>query len=267
MLAPEIVKGRWLQPGDTDALVANDRLASRLAGFEPGAEVRLAMGPADVRWRVVGIAREPFSPTLAYVPLAFFESRGHGGTTNSLRLVLADAAPLAMPAAKERLDESLEAVGVRALSSSSRYDGRRGFDEHMLMIHVFLFVMALVLGAVGGLGLATTMSLNVLERRREMGVLRAIGASPLAVWRIVIVEGALTGLASGIVAVVIAWPVSRALGDLLVTLMFRTRLDFVFEPLGVLGWLAISITLGVVASFVPAWHASRHPVREALAHE
>ena len=267
MLAPEIVKGRWLLPGDTKALVANDRLAARLAGFEPGAEVTLAMGPSQVSWQVVGIAREPFSPSVAYVPLAFFESHGHGGTTNSLRLALDDAAPAAMPAAKERLDESLDAFGVRALTSSSRYDGRRGFDEHMLMIYVFLLVMSLILGAVGGLGLMTTMSLNVLERRREMGVLRAIGASPLLVWRIVIVEGAAIGLMSGVLATLLAWPVSRLLGDLLVTLMFRTRLDFVFEPLGVLSWLAISITLGVVASFVPAWHASRHPVREALAHE
>jgi hypothetical protein len=78
---------------------------------------------------------------------------------------------------------------------------------------------------------------------------------------IVIVEGAAIGLMSGILAALLAWPVSRGLGDLLVTLMFRTRLDFVFEPLGLLGWLTISITLGVVASFVPAWHASRHPVR------
>jgi len=225
------------------------------------------MGPAQVAWQVVGIAREPFSPNVAYVPLAFFESHGHGGTTNSLRLTLDDAAPATMPAAKERLDASLDALGVRALSSTSRYDGRRGFDEHMLMIDVFLLVTALILGAVGGLGLTTTMSLNVLERRREMGVLRAIGASPRLVWRIVIVEGALVGLMSGLLAALLAWPVSRGLGDLLVTLMFRTRLDFVFEPVGLVGWLAISITLGVLASFVPAWHASRHPVREALAHE
>jgi len=267
MLAPEIVEGRWLRAGDTNALVANDRLAARLPGFKPGASISLAMGPAQVTWQVVGIAREPFSPGLAYVPLGFFEAHGHGGTTNSLRLVLDDATPLAMPGAKERLDQSLDAEGVRALSSSSRYDGRRGFDEHMLMIYVFQLVMSLILAAVGGLGLTTTMSLNVLERRREMGVLRAIGASPRAVWRIVIVEGAAIGLMSGVLAGLLAWPASRALGDLLVTLMFRSRLDFVFEPLALPSWLLVSIALGVVASFVPAWHASRHSVREALAHE
>jgi putative ABC transport system permease protein len=252
MMAPEIVKGRWLRPGDTNVLVANDRLAARLPALEPGASVTLAIGPEQVTWQVVGVTREAFSPGVAYVPLAFFESHGPGGTTNSLRLTLDDATPAAMPAAKERLDASLDAEGIRALASNSRYDGRRGFDEHMLMIYVFLLVMALILGAVGGLGLATTMSLNVLERRREMGVLRAIGASPGLVLRMVLLEGAAVGLMSGILAAILAWPVSQGIGDLLVTLMFRTRLDFVFEPLGLLSWLAISIVLGVVASAVPA---------------
>ena len=63
----------------------------------------------------------------------------------------------------------------------------------MLMIYVFLIVMSGVLAGVGGLGLMTTMSLNVLERRREMGVLRAIGATPAAVWAIVVAEGAVIG--------------------------------------------------------------------------
>src|SRR4029450_7497590 len=110
----------------TSALGATDGLAARLTGFEPGASVTLSMGPAQVPWQVVGIAREPFSPSVAYVPLAFFESHGHAGTTNSLRLSLDDAAPAAMPAAKERLDASLDALGGRGGSSTSRYDGRRG---------------------------------------------------------------------------------------------------------------------------------------------
>ena len=267
MLAPEIVEGRWLRAGETDALVANERLVTRLPGLKAGGEITLAMGPAESSWRVVGIVREPFSPALAYVPLAFFEAHGHAGVTNSLRLLLDDASPAAIAGAKERVDRALEGEDVRALASSSRYDGRRGFDEHMLMIQVFLIVMASILAGVGGLGLTTTMSLNVLERRREMGVLRAIGASPSAVWRIVVAEGVVVSSLSGVLAALLAWPVSRALGDLLVGLMLGGRLDFVIEPLGPPGWLVLSILLGVVASLLPARQASRHSVREALAHE
>ena len=66
----------------------------------------------------------------------------------------------------------------------------------MAMIYWFLIVMSGILAGVGGLGLMTTMSLNVLERRREMGVLRAIGATPAMVWRLVVAEGAFVALLS-----------------------------------------------------------------------
>jgi putative ABC transport system permease protein len=113
----------------------------------------------------------------------------------------------------------------------------------------------------------TTMSLNVLERRREMGVLRAIGATPRVVWLMVIIEGLLIGILSWTIAAVLAWPVSKALGDALVRAMLRGGLDFVFEPWGLLIWLIVSISVSAAGSFIPAWKASRTTVREALAYE
>ncbi|MEO8035139.1 MAG: FtsX-like permease family protein [Acidobacteriota bacterium] len=146
-------------------------------------------------------------------------------------------------------------------------EGRFGFDQHMLMIYVALIIMSSMIGLVGGLGLMTTMSLNVLERRREVGVLRAIGATPRAVLLMLVAEGSVVAVASWILATIAAWPLSRSLGDSLVTKMFHSGLDFTFALRGPAIWLAISLVLGVVASIVPALHASRLPVREALSHE
>ena len=156
---------------------------------------------------------------------------------------------------------------MRAQTSLSNADRRVGFDEHMRMIYVFLIVMSAVLAAVGGLGLMTSMSLNVLERRREMGVLRAIGASPRTVWLIVVAEAVATASLSWALAALVAWPFSRALADLLARGLFRTGLEFVFEPSGLLVWLSVCVLLAAVASLLPAWHASRCPVREAIAYE
>jgi putative ABC transport system permease protein len=65
----------------------------------------------------------------------------------------------------------------------------------------------------------------------------------------------------------LAWPVSKIVGDTFVRALFRGGLDFSFETIGLVIWLLVSIALSAVASFVPAWRASRTTVREALAYE
>ena len=267
LLKLDILEGRDLLPGDTDAIVLNTALAAKDPHMKVGNTVALRMGPAQLSWQVVGIAREPFSPAVAYIPRARFDQLGgHTGMANNVRLVLDKTDAASIGAVRASLDRNLEREGIRALASSSKAESRFAFDQHMLMIYVFLIVMSSIIAGVGGLGLMTTMSLNVLERRREMGVLRAIGASPAVVWLIVAAEGVVIGVLSWALAALAAWPVSKGLGNLLVKLMFKSGLDFFFEPAGLLIWLAVSILLGTVASFVPAWHASRMTVREALAY-
>jgi putative ABC transport system permease protein len=258
MLTPEIVKGRGLQPGDGDALVINSALAAKSPLMRVGKVVTLPVGTL----RVVGIAREAFSPPLAYMPLV-----ARGGTVNQLRLVLTATDPASIERVKAELERRLAAGGIQAANIGSKGESRFGFDQHMLMIYVFLVVMSCMLGAVGGLGLMTTMSLNVLERRREMGVLRAIGASPAAVWLTLTGEAVVVGALSWGIAALAAWPVSKGLGDLLMKMMFQSRLDFTFDPRGVAIWLAATLFLAVLASSLPAWHASRRPIREALEYE
>jgi putative ABC transport system permease protein len=266
LLKPNIIEGRNLQPGDNDAMVINTALARKSPLMKVGNTVQLLMGPAQTSWKIVGVARETFGPAIAYVPLSFIEER-HPGMSNSLRLALAKTDPDSIDTVKAALDRNLESEGLRARSSMSTADSRFGFDQHMLMIYIFLIVMSLIIGGVGGLGLMTTMSVNVLERRREMGVLRAIGATPGMIAMIVVAEGLIIGLLSWLFASLAAWPVSKFVGDTFVRLLFRDGMDFVFEPLGLIVWLAASMLFSSVATFLPAWRASRSTVRESLAYQ
>jgi putative ABC transport system permease protein len=256
----DIIEGRKLVPQDTDSLVINSALAGRDPRMRVGETVVLRIGPDEKPWRIVGLAREAFAPApVAYVPLT--------GMTNSLRLALDDTDPDSISALKAELDRNLEAQGVRARGSSTKAESRFGFDQHMLMIYVFLIVMSAIVGGVGGLGLMTTMSLNVLERRREMGVMRALGATPRIVWLMIVAEGVVIGILSWIIAALLAWPISKAIGNSFVSVLFHSRLDFTFEPIGLVIWMLVSIGLSALASFLPAWKASRVTVREALAYE
>jgi putative ABC transport system permease protein len=220
----------------------------------------------EKNWRVVGVIREAFSPSTGYVPLSSVQPQS-SPMVNSLRLALDGADEDSIAAVKSSLDRNLERRGMRARSSTSKADTRFGFDQHMVMIYVFLIVMSVIIGCVGGLGLMTTMSLNVLERRREMGILRAIGATPRMVWAMVIAEGLVVGVLSWAIAAVLAWPVSKFVGDWVVGMLFHSGLNFRFEAVGLVIWLVVSVSLSAVASFLPAWRASRVTVREALAYE
>jgi putative ABC transport system permease protein len=266
LLNPEIIEGRNLAPGDTHAIVVNNALASREPKMRVGQTVVMRVAEVESTWRVVGIAREAFSPAVAYVPLTFMQQL-YPGRVNSLRLALVNNDWDAISLVRTDLDRNLEREGVRARSSASTSETRFAFDQHMLMIYMFLIVMSAIIGGVGGLGLMTTMSLNVFERRREMGVMRAIGATPRIVWLMIVAEGVVIGLLSWTIAALLAWPISKALGNLLVRLVIHGGLDFTFETRGLLIWMLVSIGLSALASFLPAWRASRVTVREALAYE
>ena len=264
----EIDQGRDLQPGEEDAIVVNSAFLLRHPEVKVGQPVALRMGPAESTWRVVGVSHEAFAAPTGYVWRTYFErAGGHVGVANSVRVALDRSDAGSIDRFRDALDRNLEAEGIRALSTASKAESRYGFDQHMLMIYLFLVVMSVIIGGVGGLGLMTTMSLNVLERRREMGVLRAIGASTRAIWLIVVTEALAIGLMSFLVASILAGPLSRGLGDFLGSALFQTDLSFVFDPKGLLICFAASLALSALASFLPAWHASRSSVREALGFE
>ena len=147
-------------------------------------------------------------------------------------------------------------------------DVRYAFDQHMLMIYVFLLVVSAVLASVGSLGLMTATSLNVLERRRELGVLRAIGASPVSIAAVVVGEAVFVAVVAWMAAVAMAWAVAIAIGVLVPRVsVFQDGLDISLSTMGIGGWLAISIVLSVFSAIVPAMASARGSIREAINHE
>ncbi|MEO8383026.1 MAG: hypothetical protein ABI779_25440 [Acidobacteriota bacterium] len=87
------------------------------------------------------------------------------------------------------------------------------------------------------------------------------------VWLIVTSEAAVLGLTSWALAGILAWPVSKGVGNFIVQSMFKASPEFSFELRGFAIWLAAALVLSTLASFIPAWHASLGSLREALTFE
>jgi putative ABC transport system permease protein len=266
MIDLEIVEGRDLLPGEVDAVVVNTALTATSPEMRVGNIVSFRMGSTLTSVHVAGIAREFFPPPVAYIPQAFADQL-HPGIRNSAFLILHKKDAASVNLVKANLEHRLEQEGMHILGSTSKTGLRVGRDEHMLMIYVLLVVMSGIIWVVGGLGLATTMSLNVMERRREMGVIRAIGAGSSTVWLIIVTEAVTVGVLSWGLSALAAWPVSKVLGDALVKMAFHSKLDFSFQLQGLFTWLIVSVFFSAVASSLPAWSASQITVREALAYE
>jgi len=120
---------------------------------------------------------------------------------------------------------------------------------------------------VGGLGLAITMSLNVIERTREIGILRSLGAQNGVVRRVVIIEGLVIGLISWAIAIPCSIPLAIWLGDSLGNSLLARPLDYIFSIPAVLTWLGLSVLIAIIASVIPAQTAARLTIRDALVYE
>ena len=141
--------------------------------------------------------------------------------------------------------------------------------EHLniiLMVIVFLSLLVLV---VASMGMGSAMGINVMERTREIGVLRAIGATPETIVQLFVVEGFIISVLSVAAGLVLALPMSSLAAQFFGVLILgeNTPLDFSFSEIGFFITLIVTLLFGYIASRVPAKKATRVSVREAIAYE
>ena len=137
---------------------------------------------------------------------------------------------------------------------------------HLGPILLILLGIALPLGVIGLIGLASTMSANILDRTREFGVMHAIGALPRTVRRVVVAEAVFLALISVLVAVVPALILTAVLGAGLGNLFMNAPLPYRISFLAAGIWIALVALGAVLASDAAATRASRLTVREALSY-
>jgi len=130
-----------------------------------------------------------------------------------------------------------------------------------------LLINAILIGIVGSIGLSGTLSLNVLERTSEIGVLRAIGAYDRIISQLVLYEGLFIGMVSYVIALALSFPISIVLGNLVNQVLFNGGYSFGLNFVGFVAWFILVFLMSLIASLLPARNATRLTIREVLAYE
>jgi putative ABC transport system permease protein len=270
LLSPDIVAGRWLKPGEREAIVISDSIYDTLPGLRPGDTLRVKVpGHREEDWSVVGVFRfVSMGDPIAYADFDFVaDLLDLPGQAFSYRITTTDHTLEGQQAFSLMLDDGLSDRGftVRSVEAGKtiQADASKGID----ILIIFLLIMALLTAFVGSIGLTGTMGMNVLERTREIGVLRAIGAVDREIIKSVVIEGVMIGLITWVLAIVVSFPVSYVLLRIIGEAMMGSSLELAMTPQGMVIWLVVVVLLAVVASMLPARNAARLTIREVLAYE
>jgi putative ABC transport system permease protein len=254
-----LAAGRWLAPADTDAVVLGHNAAR---GAAIGDRITIGVGGKHATWTIVGIVEEVGGGSAFVTEASFRRATGTSGA-RLLRIATTastEAERREILAAIERALAERDAAVYYAMPTPLM---RSIIDDHVFLVVRAVMVVAALLALVGLIGLGSAMAINVAERTREIGIMKAIGAGNSRIFRIIVGEALFVGVASTLVAAALALPITMAIGSRL-TLLVRTT-PFAISLPALLGWL-LAVGLGsLLASVLPARRAIRLSVRSALA--
>lgn len=265
---PRIAAGRWYRAGELDAVVVSTDLAQE-RNIRVGDTISVEIAKERRDFRVVGIvidnsiflgSRVAGKVFLPDEIVGRMQQRQDFASFFALGFDQHDPATV-----EKRLGELSTRFKYYQMGSDSAYREVRGAKEQSRILSLTLFAMSLIIGTIGALGVLNTLTLNVLERRREIGVLRAIGAGDANLAMIFLTEGLALGLGGWLIGVIIGYPLGLFFVNLMQSVLFH--IDYIYSPVMLLTSLIFALTIVVLASLAPALGAARLRVGEVLRYE
>jgi putative ABC transport system permease protein len=281
LIKPIMLKGRWVEPGDQNAIALSELFIDYYPELKVGDPLSLRVNGEETDWVVVGFFQlagkvSGLSAYTNYEYLApLINQNGRAATFRVSSIpgepdARGNRPPPSLEAQKalgSAIEAHLKQYGIRVADIDTGLSLTKTASDGFNVLTGFLLFLALLTALVGSIGLAGTMSLNVMERTREIGILRAVGASNRKLMRIVLLEGITMGLLSWALGSLAAFPISKILSDSISLALFGGTSSFGLSITGFVVWLAAVMLLSVLASVLPARSATRLTIREVLSYE
>jgi putative ABC transport system permease protein len=275
--------GRNIQVGDTEVAVLGANVAERLVVGLGDSFLVAGEGKNEILATVIGIlaaseesdADQGFASGMSsssgdtvYIPYATMDRLWPEG--NDFLVTAVKIHPgYEVEDVADRAEEALKAEGSRVTAITSG-DITDVIDEMLAYINIFLGGLAAISLIVGGVGVMNTMFTSVLERTKDIGVMKAVGAKNRHILAIFLIESGLIGLFGGIDGTAFGLGLSAAVCWALNTFANMpggVSFPFVASPGLIVVTLLGAFAIGAVSGLWPARRGSRMPVVDALRYE
>jgi putative ABC transport system permease protein len=266
IVPPQIEEGRWLKPDDTDAVVLPPSIRQTMPDVKVGDGVQLSVEDRPTSWRVIGIAGGMGGSCPCVTQMGFELASDRGDQANVVRIMTEQHDKDTRGAIGQAATQALTVAGLKPQEPRSIDAVVESTEGHSIILVGVILLIASTIGIVGLIGLGSTMSTNVIERTREFGVMKAIGASDSTIRRLVVFEGifiaAVSCVVAAIPAIVLTWAMGAGLGNLFLS----TPIPLEVSVQGIAIWILVVVVGAALATLAPASQAARLTVREALAY-
>jgi putative ABC transport system permease protein len=271
-ITPILISGRWVIPGDQNAIVLSERFLSAYPAMKPGDTIRLRVNGTKTDWIVVGFFQLAGKST-GFRAYSNYDYLAHliGSPGKAISFQISSKQPnLTLVQQKQMgadISTYMRSRGYSVANVSAGLFAQSSSTEGLNVLTQVLVFMAFLTALVGAIGLMGTMSMNVMDRTREIGIMRAIGASDRTVMSLVLVEGMIIGIISWLLGCLLSFPISNVLSDILSRAIFDAPSSLSYSPTGFFIWLFLVLALAALASLIPARNAAHLTIREVLSYE
>jgi putative ABC transport system permease protein len=255
--------GRILQEAQVqDEVIVSETFAERYRLAE-GDEVRLRPPGGEARFRIAGVYYDYTTDGgLVVMDRRLFQRLWSDAWLNSIVIYLAPGADAAT------VREAVRTVtGREDLVILSSRDLRRRVLDIFDQTFAITYALQAISLIVASLGVLTALGASVLERMREIGILRSLGVNRVGIARTVLAEAGLLGLVANVVGALAGLALSLILIHVINKQSFGWTIQFVFPGRLILDYAALTVGASVLAGLLPAWRACRVPIAEAVRYE
>lgn len=269
---PQLNAGRWLIPSDHDKkVVVISAATAKLNGLSIGESLTIQSGKNSQDFEIIGIYRwitsSQFTIEPVYVPLATARDLTHSKALTSVALLGAlvstpEQELTYLNALKQRITAAH--IAVDNFSTTSKLAERKYAQQQFKPVLSTLLGLAVMICVVSGIGLSGTLSINVLQRTKEIGILSALGASEHTIFRLFLMEGCWHGFIAWMLSVPLAYGIAKPIAVQLGETMLGMQLDFSFDSYAVVYWLGLVSIITLTASYFPARKATQCTVQDCL---